>query len=102
MHPKSDENKLYYTPFDAARRALQGSVFGFSIWNGSSYPTGSFENLTTDSDSPYPITFDQTLWKSVSFQKYRFSSGTYIIQNFENLTIDLDSPYSITFGQVLL
>ncbi len=42
VHSKSYENKLYYIPFDASRRALHGGVFGFSILNGSSYPTGSF------------------------------------------------------------
>ena len=54
-----------------------------------------------DSDSPYSITFGQTLWKiGIS------SVGTTIdeknpIQNFEKPTPDLDSPYSITFGQTL-
>ncbi len=59
------------------------------------------ENLTTDLDSPYPIPFDQALCKTVSFQKYPFSSEKYRIKNFENLTIVSDSPYSITFDQTL-
>ncbi len=55
VHSKSYGNKLYYIPFDAFRRALQGGVFGFSILNGSPYPTGSFKGLflKTQSESPY-------------------------------------------------
>jgi hypothetical protein len=34
VQSKSYENKLYYIPFDASRRALQRGVFGFSILNG--------------------------------------------------------------------
>ena len=58
----------------------------------------NFENPTPDSDSSYPISFDQTLWK------IRISSvGTTIdekniIRNFENPTPDSDSPYPITQG----
>ncbi len=57
--------------------------------------------MTTDLNSPYPITFDQTLWKTVSFQKYPFISGKNPIWNFENLTTDLNSPYPIAFDQTL-
>jgi hypothetical protein len=46
---------------------------------GRKYPIQNFENLTMDLNSPYPITFDQTFGKSVSFQKYPFSSEKYNI-----------------------
>ena len=61
----------------------------------------TIEKLTMDSDSPYSITFGQTLWKiGIS------SVGTTIdeknpIQNFENPTPDSDSPHPITFGQTM-
>jgi hypothetical protein len=46
VHSKSYESKLYYIPFDASRRALQGGIFGFSILNGSPYPTGSLKDIS--------------------------------------------------------
>ena len=30
------------------------------------------KNLTMDSDSPYPVSFDQILWRAVSLQEYPF------------------------------
>jgi hypothetical protein len=46
VHPKSYENKLYYIPFDASRRALQNGVFGFSTVDRSPYPSVSFKNAS--------------------------------------------------------
>ncbi len=44
VHSKSYENKLFYIPFDASRRALQDYVFRFSILDRSPNPTGSLED----------------------------------------------------------
>ena len=58
----------------------------------------NFENPTPDSDSPYPISFDQTLWKIGISSVGTTIDEKNLIRNFENPTSDLDSPYPITQG----
>ena len=55
------------------------------------------KRLTTDLNSSTLISFDQTLWKIVSFQNYSFISRKNLIYVLENLTTDSDSLYSITY-----
>ena len=63
-----------------------------------SYSPGNFENLMTDSDSPYPITFGQTLWKFGISSVGTTIDEENLIRNFENPTPDSDSPYPIAQG----
>ena len=54
-----------------------------------------FENPTPDSDSAYPIAFDQTLWKIGISSVGTIIDEENLIRNFENLTPDSDSAYPI-------
>ena len=60
-----------------------------TIWN--------FENLTMDSNSPYPIAFNQNLWK-IRISSVSTTSEEKIQLKIRKLTIDSDFPTPITHG----
>ena len=67
---------------------------GIRIWLENTIQ--NVENLTPDSDPPYPTTFDQTLWKIGISSVGTTIDEENLIRNFENPTPYSDSPYPIT------
>ena len=57
-----------------------------------------FDNLLTDSNPSYPISFDQTLWKIGISSVGTTIDEENLIRNFENPTLDSDFPYPIAQG----
>jgi hypothetical protein len=76
-------------------------IFQKYVFSCKKYRIWNFENLTPDLDSPYFVSFDQTLWKTVNFRKYPLFSKKYSIWNFENLRAYSDSSTSITSSSIM-
>ena len=89
---------MFFCPQTDERKNVRTNAFRYSAYDPPFSRGKNFENPTSDSDSPYPVTFGQTLWKIGISSVATTIDEKNLIQNFENPTTDSDSPCPITFG----
>ena len=95
-----DSHLLIWCSFDPDANRQTNNLF-FFIWpslQSREYLIHNFENITTDSDSSYPITQGPTKFRTSMINYYEFLKSMFFWPLTPDLYPDLDSPTSITRG----